>query len=115
MAKNKEVENVGAQKVDNTELVSLEAKAKGKKAVAEEKADAKEAAKANKKSKKVATNKKTLGQKIKEIFSELKKVSWPSFTKVVKQTGIVIAVVVFFLIIIGVADTALAWLFNLLV
>ncbi len=114
MAKNKEVENVGAQKVDNTELVSLEAKAKGKKAVAEEKEDAKEAAKA-KKTKKVATNKKTLGQKIKEIFSELKKVSWPSFTKVLKQTGVVIAVVLFFLIVIGVADTALAWLFNLLV
>lgn len=114
MAKNKEVENVGAQQVDNTELVSLEAKAKGKKAVAEEKADAKEAAKA-KKTKKVATNKKTFGQKIKEIFSELKKVSWPSFTKVLKQTGVVIAVVLFFLIVIGVADTALAWLFNLLV
>ena len=114
MAKNNEKENAGATKVDNTELVSLEAKAKGKKAVAEEQADAKEAAK-SKKAKKVNTNKKTLKQKCKEIFSELKKVSWPSFTKVLKQTGIVIAVVLFFLVVIGVADVVLTWLYNLLV
>ena len=101
MAKNNEKENAGATKVDNTELVSLEAKAK-------------EAAK-SKKAKKVNTNKKTLKQKCKEVFSELKKVSWPSFTKVLKQTGIVIAVVLFFLIVIGVADVVLTWLYNLLV
>ena len=34
-----------------------------------------------------------IGAKCKDVFSELKKVSWPSFGKVVKQTGIVIAVV----------------------
>lgn len=114
MAKNVEKENLGAKEVDNTELVSLEAKAKGKKAVAEEQAEAKEAAKPQK-AKKVAKNKKTLGQKIKEIWSELKKVSWPTFSKVLKQTGVVIAVVLFFLVVIGVADVVLAWLYNLLV
>jgi len=34
------------------------------------------------------------GRKVKEIFSELKKVTWPSFGNVVKSTGIVITVVV---------------------
>lgn len=40
--------------------------------------------------------------------SELKKVSWPPFSTVVKNTGIVLAVVLFFTIIIGVADFGLA-------
>lgn len=38
----------------------------------------------------------------KEVISELKKVSWPSFSKVVKQTSVVIAVVlVFTLVLLG--------------
>ena len=36
---------------------------------------------------------KSLFKKIAEIFSELKKVSWPSFGKVVKQTGVVLGFV----------------------
>lgn len=40
--------------------------------------------------------------------SELKKVSWPSFATVVKNTGIVLAVVIFFTLIIGVADFGLS-------
>ena len=40
--------------------------------------------------------------------SELKKVSWPSFATVVKNTGIVFAVVIFFTLIIGVADFGLS-------
>lgn len=36
--------------------------------------------------------------------SELKKVTWPSFATVVKNTGIVLAVVIFFTLIIGAAD-----------
>ena len=35
--------------------------------------------------------------KIKETFGELKKVTWPSFAQVLKQTGIVLAVTVIFL------------------
>ena len=31
---------------------------------------------------------KRIAAKLKDIFSELKKVSWPTFPKVVKQTGI---------------------------
>lgn len=57
---------------------------------------------------------KRMGRKIKEVFSELKKVTWPSFGKVVKTTGVVIAVVLFFLVGIGIADFGLSWLLRLL-
>ncbi|MBE7086730.1 MAG: preprotein translocase subunit SecE [Clostridiales bacterium] len=54
-----------------------------------------------------------LGGKIKDIFSELKKVSWPSFAKVVKQTGIVLVVVLIFLIVITAFDFGLLELLKL--
>ena len=50
-----------------------------------------------------------------EIRSELKKISWPTFRKVMKQTGIVLAVVVFFLVAIFAFDLLLSWLLTLLV
>lgn len=53
--------------------------------------------------------------KIKEVFSELKKVTWPTFGKVVKQTGVVIAVVAVFLVAITLMDWALTALLGLLV
>ena len=58
---------------------------------------------------------KRMWKGIKEIVSELKKVSWPTFAKVMAETGIVLAVVVFFLLIILGFDSLLAWLFTLLV
>ena len=53
--------------------------------------------------------------KIKETFSELKKVTWPSFASVVKQTGIVLAVVVVFLVVLMGFDALLGWLYQVLV
>ena len=50
---------------------------------------------------------KRLGLKIKDVFSELKKVSWPSFSKVVKKTGVVIVVVLAFLVVITAFDSGL--------
>ncbi len=41
-----------------------------------------------------------MGRKLKEVFSEIKKVTWPSFGKVIKSTGVVIAVIVVFLIVL---------------
>jgi preprotein translocase subunit SecE len=66
----------------------------------------------NKSAKKVQKNKKPnifkrIGAKFKDIFSELKKVSWPAFPKVVKQTGIVLAVVAIFLVVITAFDFGL--------
>ena len=53
-----------------------------------------------------------MGRKIKDVFSELKKVSWPTFPKVVKQTGVVLMVVLAFLIVITAFDYGL---YNLLI
>ncbi len=55
-----------------------------------------------------------MGKKIKEVFSEIKKVSWPSFGKVVKQTGVVIGVVFIFLVVITLMDFGLSQLLRLL-
>ncbi len=41
-----------------------------------------------------------MGRKLKETFSELKRVSWPSFPKALKATGVVLVVVLFFTVII---------------
>jgi preprotein translocase SecE subunit len=56
---------------------------------------------------------KRLGGKFKDIFSELKKVSWPNFAKVVKKTGIVLAVVLIFLVVITAFDYGLLNLLKL--
>lgn len=55
-----------------------------------------------------------LAKKAKEIGSELKKVSWPSFSKVVKNTGVVLVVVLIFTLVLLGIDRLLYWLFDLL-
>ena len=62
-----------------------------------------------KKNKKPGFFAKTWG-KIKEIFSELKKVTWPSFKEVVKQTSIVLAIVVVFAVVLLGIDQLCNWL-----
>ena len=57
---------------------------------------------------------KKIGRWFKETFAELKKVSWPSFGKVVKQTGIVLVVVVIFLVVITGFDVGLYSLLGLI-
>ena len=54
-------------------------------------------------------------KRLKETGSELKKVSWPKFPKVVKQTGVVLAVVVFFGLVLFGIDYLLRFLFQLLI
>ena len=56
---------------------------------------------------------KRSGSKIKDVFSELKKVSWPGFSKVVKKTCVVLVVVLIFLIVITAFDTGLTELVKL--
>jgi preprotein translocase subunit SecE len=82
---------------------------------------AKEAAKpSDKKAKKAVKKEKKpnifirIWKKLKEIVSELKKVTWPTFPTVLKQTGVVIAVVVFFMIIIFGFDSLLSFLYKLM-
>jgi len=45
--------------------------------------------------------------RVKETFAELKKVTWPSFGKTMKQTGAVLVVTIFFLIVLLVMDQLL--------
>ena len=55
-----------------------------------------------------------MGRKLKEVFSEIKKVSWPSFDKVLKQTGVVVGVVLAFFVVIMLMDLGLGKLLTLL-
>ena len=41
-----------------------------------------------------------MGRKLKETFSELKRVTWPTFSKVVRGTGVVLVVVLAFLVVV---------------
>lgn len=54
-----------------------------------------------------------LWRKIKEVFSELRKVTWPTFGKTLAQTGIVLVVVLFFLVIITGINVGLGELYKL--
>ena len=65
-----------------------------------------------KKEKKPKENK--LGKKTREMTSELKKVTWPSFGEVAKKTGIVLAFVAIFAVLVFGIDALLGFLFNLL-
>ncbi len=51
----------------------------------------------------------------KDFFSELKKVTWPSFSKVIKQTGVVLMVTVIFLLVLMAFDSLFGYLYKLLV
>ena len=57
---------------------------------------------------------KRLGAFFVKSWSELKKVSWPNFRTVLKNTGVVLLVVLFFAVIIGGVDYLFAWLLSLL-
>ena len=52
--------------------------------------------------------------KVKATVSELKKVSWPSFGKTMKQTGMVISVVVIFMLVTLAFDSLFSWLLKLI-
>lgn len=66
----------------------------------------------SKKSTKKEKKQNKLAKKLRETGSELKKVSWPSFKTVVKQTGVVLVVVVVFLIVLFGIDRLLSLLFD---
>ena len=55
-----------------------------------------------------------MGRKLKETFSELKRVTWPTFPKVVKSTCVVLGVVVLFLLVVTGINQLLQFLLELL-
>lgn len=57
---------------------------------------------------------KRMWGKIKEVFSELKKVTWPDFKTVMKQLGCVLVTVVLVLVIILLMDLGLEQLLKLI-
>ena len=91
------------EKVESAEKTDKKSKNK------EVKADKKSSKKKDKNDKKGG-----LGKKIKESISEVKKVNWPTFGKVCKQTGMVITVVLVCTLILFGMDRLLSWIFTLL-
>ena len=54
------------------------------------------------------------GAKIKEVASELKRVTWPSFPTVLKTTGVVLVIVFVFLAVVSGVDALLLFLMKLI-
>ncbi len=54
-----------------------------------------------------------IGRKLKETFSELKRVTWPSFPKVVKATCVVLVLVIVFTVVVTAINYGLQGLLNL--
>ena len=108
--KNEQVEEVASTttnehvvesvKTDNTTQKSVEKNAK--------KSDNK---KNDKKPKKAKDNGPS---KISKTMSELKKVTWPTFGSVVKQTSVVLVVTIVFLVVIFGIDRLCSWLMGLI-
>lgn len=55
-----------------------------------------------------------VGAKIKEVFSELKRVTWPTFPTVLKTTGVVLVIVFVFLAVVTGVDALLGLLLKLI-
>ena len=54
-----------------------------------------------------------MGRKLKETFSELKRVTWPTFPKVVRGTCVVLVVVLAFLVVVTGINLGLQALLSL--
>lgn len=55
-----------------------------------------------------------MGKKLKEVFSELKRVTWPTFPKVVKATCVVLVVVLIFTVVVTAINQGLQQLLSLI-
>ena len=55
-----------------------------------------------------------MGRKLKEVFSELKKVTWPSFGKTLKSTGVVLGIVLMFTVIVTAINSGFSALLQLI-
>lgn len=56
-----------------------------------------------------------IAKALKETNSELKKVTWPKFSTVVKQTGVVLLVTALFLLVVFGLDRLCSWLIGYIV
>jgi len=85
---------------------ALKEKAKADKIKAKEKAKKERAEKRK--------NKRTIATRLKDTGAELKKVRWPTIRTAIKKTGVVLAVVLIFGIVIFGIDMGLGRIYNLL-
>lgn len=74
-----------------------------------------EAKKQNKKKKAKDKKPNKIAKALKETNSELKKVTWPKFSTVVKQTGVVLLVAAIFLLVVFGLDRLCSWLVGFIV
>lgn len=109
------IEEAEVEKAETVEEKKDAKSEKSDKTAEKSKAEEKKKQKDKNKKGKKKENKKGLVKKTKETASELKKVTWPTFGDVVKKTGIVIAFVVIFGLLIFGVDTLLAFLSGLLI
>ena len=113
MAKNKKMPTKENAEIEKSNEVLTEVSKKDMKKQA--KANDAKISKQTKVSKKKAKSDKPKRNRVKETFSELKKVSWPTFKQACKQTGTVLVVVaVFMLVVLGI-DSLLSWIIKLIV
>ena len=68
----------------------------------------------NKKKKEKSKNPNKVAKALKDTGNELKKVSWPGFKQVVKQTGIVLVFVLVFAVVLFGFERLCYWLTGLL-
>ncbi len=68
----------------------------------------------DKKAKKAKANAQPKRSRMKETFGELKKVSWPTFGKTMKQTGMVLSVILLFGVVVLGIDVFVSWIIKLL-
>ena len=108
MANNEELSQ--EVKVEETQKATTEVKTEDKAVKAKE---PKKAEKPKKKKKEKKQSK--IARRLKETSSELKKVTWPKFGTVLKQTGVVLAVTAAFLLVVFGIDRLCSWLVGFIV
>lgn len=118
MANNEEI----SQEVKDEEVrpVSVESETVTTEVKVEDKAE--QSKENNKKADKVKKQQKAkdkkpskISRKLKETSSELKKVTWPKFGTVLKQTGVVLLVTAMFLLVVFGIDRLCSWLVGFIV
>ena len=109
----------------NNEQISQEVKVEETRPVSAENETAKTTEKVVKENKKADKSKdkkrkkdkkqSKIARSLKETGAELKKVTWPKFTTVLKQTGVVLAVTAAFLLVVFGIDMLCSWLVKFIV
>ena len=98
-----------AKNLDNTQTEETEVNSE----VKAPKAKKEKELKANKKQKN-SSNQPPKKNRTKETLGELKKVTWPSFSKTMKQTGMVLSLVLVFGVAVLGIDLLISFIINLL-